>query len=55
MFYISKVYLNYSRDEFFDATFSEIVDMWDMYKNDFASNVKETDSINATNIEDFPL
>lgn len=65
LFYIAKVHLNYSQQEFLNATFREVVTLWKTHVDFNGWKVKETDEQNnendksivykKTNIEDIPF
>lgn len=57
MFYLAKVQLNYSKDEFLNSTAAEITDMWNTHCEFMSKSENENNYSAGTrmNIEDFPL
>ncbi|GAB6150203.1 hypothetical protein [Clostridium novyi] len=61
LFYIGKVHLNYTKQEFLNSTFGEIATMWKLHCNFNNWTIKSSDDNGSenryekVNIDDLPL
>lgn len=58
LFYVSKVHLSYTKQEFLESTFGEIATMWKLHCKFNGWTIKSSDDENKhkkVNIDDLPL